>query len=233
LKKFLHRFLDEGRAGFTMTELLIVVFIVGLVAVVVIPNVGGGIAGTRTQIAARGLAQMAKYARNMALANQTEVELVVVSNGTLRVRAASGSLNFANRGRQEEGDLYGNAAMDAARSMGSEVGYAMGGGDGGEGGSALEASSESLAEMIEETKQFQNVEFVFEGYTDGAGRLISDREGGARGGSGRNGEGGEVVVGFRSNGVCKPCRFKVTSSRGNSLYVNIDMTGKAKVGEEF
>jgi len=226
----------EGReraAGFTLMELLIVLFIIGVVAMVVIPNVGGGLAGTRTQIAARGLAQMSKYARNMALANQTEVELVIGSNGTLRVRAAANSVNFSNRGQYDEGDLFGNAAMESARAMagagldaGSASNFMMGE---GEGSSARQSSTASLEASIALEKRFDGVEFVFQGHTDGAGRLLTEREIGK---ATQQDRGGETVVGFSSNGVGKPSLFKVTASRGSTLYVRLDMTGKGFVGVE-
>ena len=216
--------------GFTLMELLIVLFIIGVVAAVAILNVGGGLAGTRTQIAARGLVQMSKYARNMALANQTEVELVVGSNGTLRVRAAANSVNFSNRGGQEEGDLFGNAAMASARAMadaGSASSFMMGE---GEGSSARQTSTESLESSIALEKQFKDVDFIFEGHTDGAGRLLTERETGK--GKAASVGGNETVVRFTSNGVGKPSLFKVTASRGNTLYVRLDMTGKGHVGVE-
>ena len=197
-------------------ELIIVMVIIAAVAVMVVPNVGAGLGGTRAQIGARGLAQMSRYARSMALANQTGVELVVSSNGILRVRAADTSVNFANRGDTGAGDAYGNAAMASARTTA------------GEGGSARQASTASLASSIALEKKFENVNFAFEGHTDALGRLLTEREGGGRGAP----EGGEAVVAFRSNGVCKPCRFKVTTPNGHTLYVTLGTTGRGKVEAE-
>ena len=208
-------------------EMLLVLLVAGLLAAVVVPGIGGGLAGTRAQIAARGLAQMSRYARNMALANQTEVELVIVSNGVIRVRASSGSVNFANRGQpRDEGDLYGGAAMERARGMagGGAPDFMMGEG----GASARQASTASLESTIAQEKKFENVSFEFEGYTDGTGRLLSEREGGGKG----RAEGGEGVVRFHSNGTCKPCRFRVVAPHGAALVVNLAMTGKAAVEVE-
>jgi len=207
-------------------EMLIVMTIIAVVIVAVLPNVAASLGGTRAQIAARGLVQMSRYARSMALANQTEVEMVVSSNGVLRVRAAERSVNFANRGRQDgEGDAYGNAAMASARAM-AMTGMEEGGERGG-GGSARQASAASLESSIAQVKKFEGVNFTFEGYTDGTGRLLSEREGG-----GRAQEGGEAVVSFRSNGVCKPCKFAVTMPNGLTLYVTLGATGRGKVEME-
>jgi len=217
--KRINRIAGGGRnAGFTLMEMIIVMVIIGVVVAAVLPNVGAGLGGTRAQIAARGLVQMSRYARSMALANQTEVELVVSSNGLLRVRASQRSVNLANSGETGEGDAYGNAAMASAWATASTETT---------GGSARQASVESLEASIAQEKKFEHVNFVFDGYTDGLGRTLTEREGG-----GKTPEGGEAVVTFRSNGVCKPCRFAVVTQRGNTLYVSLGMTGKGKVEVE-
>jgi len=196
-------------------EMIIVMVILAAVVAVVVPNLGTGLGGTRTQIAARGLVQMSRYARSMALANQTGVELVVSSNGILRVRAAAGSVNFAGRGEME-GDAYGNAAMASAQAMASSG-----------GGSARQESTASLESSIALEKKFEQANFTFEGYTDGLGRMLTEREGG-----GVAREGSESVVLFRSNGVCKPCRFSVSTPNGITLHVTLGTTGKGKVENE-
>lgn len=195
-------------AGFSLMEMIIVMVIIAAIAVAVVPNVASGLGGTRTQIAARGLVQMSRYARSMALANQTEVELTVSSNGILRVRAAPHSMNFSNRGMPGENDAYGNAAMARAGGPG--------------GGSARQESAASLESAIALEKKFDQAEFAFEGYTDGLGRMLTGRED-------KGAEDRGSVVTFRSNGVCKPRRFLVSSPGGHSLHVSLGMTGKGKI----
>ena len=202
------------RTGFTMMEMLIVMTIIGVVAAVVIPNIGAGLSGSQVQIAARGLTQLSRYARNMALANQTEVELMLGSNGTLRVQASARSLNFANRSQQaDSGDLFGSAALSAARAQDAQ------------GGSARQSSSASLENSIRMEKTFDRVNFVYQGKTDALGRALTEREGGTK----TEEEGQAAVVKFASNGVCQPCKIKVESTRGDTLYVTLNATGKTKI----
>ena len=67
---------------------------------------------------------------------------------------------------------------------------------------------------------------MFECYVDGLGRELTEHEVGAKKASP---EESEKVVRFRSNGVCKPCRFLVKTSNGHALHVTLGMTGRGKV----
>src|SRR5512133_1227709 len=77
--------------GFTMVELLIVIVIIGVMAAMIGPTFTAGSDIARVKTASRGVIQMSRYARIMALLHQTPVELVYTSDGALRVeQVASG-----------------------------------------------------------------------------------------------------------------------------------------------
>lgn len=223
--------------GFTLIEMIIVIFIIGITAAVVVPNIGLGMSGTRAQIAARGLVQMSRYARNMALANQTEVELSIQSNGVLRVRALAAPAAPAGTETMED-DAFGSAAMAGAAAYGGggDTGVATGNnlmmGEGG-GASAAQSSQEAITLSIDMDQTYEHVSILFDGYTDGAGRLLpAERSKGSRVKSLEEEEREKNTLIFRSNGVCKPCRFRIETGRGDLLYVMLDMFGKGTIDTE-
>ena len=63
--------------AFTIIELLLVVAILGIMAAVLVPRLGGLMQSGQAATSARSVALLGRYARTMALANQMGVELVL------------------------------------------------------------------------------------------------------------------------------------------------------------
>ena len=71
MKKRCHNF------GFTLVELLLVILILGIMAAVVVPFMGGLLEGGKAAVGARSVAQLGRYARSMALSTQTPMDLIL------------------------------------------------------------------------------------------------------------------------------------------------------------
>jgi prepilin-type N-terminal cleavage/methylation domain-containing protein len=77
--------------GFTLVELLVVIVIIGIMGMIILPNFATGSDGTRLRTASRGVIQMVRYARTMAVLQQTPMALVISSTGEVRVEPRGGS----------------------------------------------------------------------------------------------------------------------------------------------
>ena len=78
------------RKGFTLVELLVVIVIIGIMGVMILPNFTAGSEGARLRTASRGIMQMVRYARTMAVLQQAPIDLVFSSTGEVRVERRSG-----------------------------------------------------------------------------------------------------------------------------------------------
>ena len=220
--------------GFTLVELLVVIVIIGVMLTMIGPSLTAGSDVARVKTASRGVMQMSKYARTMALLRQTPLELVFTSDGRLSVSPSAGG--GAGLVSSKSFAITNAAAAAAEREAASnEVAEAAvaGGGDSGNGGSAY-----VMADLAIE-KKYEQVTFVFEGYTDSfdAGRTESDES--ASSAQGEPSDTKEEVrqtfrVHYKSNGTCRPYKLKIVagSEGAFSMTVVVDMLGAAKIEED-
>ncbi len=118
----------KGRGGFTLVELLVVMVIVGVMALVILPSFGTGSDIARIKTASRGVMQMTRYARTMAVLYQTPMDLVITSDGELRVERRGGGAVGAvplPQAAAEEPAAAEPAGVASEGEAGGGAGYAM------------------------------------------------------------------------------------------------------------
>jgi len=250
------------RRGFTLFELLVVIVIMGVLVMMVGMAFSGGTDAVRVRTATRGVMQMSKYARTMALLHQTPLDLVFTSDGTLSVaevggessglvsESAFGVTNSAVAKQEEEA-----AAEGAATGKGATVDKAAAAA-GKEGTASGEAVSGGGAYVMADTaieKKYTLVTFAFDGYTDSVetkSRSKSSSSSRAVGRSSKSSseededeaavttvEGKDVKtfrIRYKSNGTCRPYRVKIGAEgdEASAVAVDIDMLGSATVEED-
>lgn len=221
--------ISRTKAAFTLVELLIVIVILGAMAAIVAPSLSTGSDYARLRSATRGVVQLSRYAKTMALLHQRPVDLVFASDGRLSVESAAAS-----------GEVLVSAAA-FGRSAGSEESAlepeeietpALAGEATASGGGSYRMAD------LELEQAYDAITYRFEGYTDtmdsGRGGLKSSSKG-ALFRSDLNDSDDEEVQSFRvhykSNGTCRPHRVKVIAGgdEGTFNVIEINMLGRAKV----
>ncbi len=215
------------RKAFTLVELLIVIIIIGVMAFVVGPSVTTGSDYARLKAASRGVVQLSRYARTMALLRQVPVDLVYASDGKLRVEpAAAVGEKLISADAFVRTNLLDEAEEIVTPSVRGESAAATAGG-----------SSYQMADL-EIEREYKQISFHFEGYTDtmdGGGRSGGLSPSWARGAPEEE-EGGSASfrVHYRSNGTCRPHRVRIVAG-GDDLefmVVDVNMLGVARVLRE-
>ncbi len=220
------------RCGFTMIELLMVIVILGVMVAMIGPAFTAGSDIARVRTAARGVMQMSRYARTMALLHQTPLDLVFTSDGHLSVAEVGGG----------GGGLVSAAAFGVTNASALVAAK--------EAGEPASVSDDAAAESggasyvmadLAIGKQYERAAFVFDGYTDSleekaGGETVSEEE------TEDAGQEKPVVrtfrVRYKSNGTCRPYRVKVAvaSETGvddaQALTVTVDVLGAARIEED-
>jgi prepilin-type N-terminal cleavage/methylation domain-containing protein len=209
--------------AFTLVELLLVIVIVGVLAAMVVPQFSAGIGGTRLQVEARAIAQAERYARTMALLHQAEVALTISTNGVLRV-AAAGAEAVVERSPEE--GLFPAAPAAGPTPDGVSVALLPGGdGEAPVVRPAGEVTATAFAEAIRIERVIERVTVRFLGYTDSA----PEQAGAAAEAVPDDDRTARIV--FRSNGTCRPHRFRLEDASGAALEVAVDILGTARIDE--
>jgi prepilin-type N-terminal cleavage/methylation domain-containing protein len=223
--------------AFTLIELLLVIVIIGVLTAIVAPQFSAGIGGTRLQVEARAIAQTERYARTMALLHQAEVELVIDTNNTMRVDAAPQAAEDRGGEMGDEEGARGGVPGPLEAPVRLSVPDPSAFGAGADGGSvevsapvvtqaAAVVTSQAFAGAIHVQHAFDRVNVRFLGYTDSETGTADAGSAGASGGSDE-----PVHIRFRSNGTCRPHRFRLEDASGAALEIQIDLLGSAKIDE--
>lgn len=220
--------MKKKRKGFTLIELLIIIVIIGVMAAVVMPSMSTGSDYARLRTATRGVVQLSRYAKTMALLHQRPVDLVFSSDGKLSVASAATSgdvlVSAAAFGRIAGAD---EAALDSDEIETPEFGE-------GETSSASGGGTYEMADL-EIERAYDNITFRFEGYTDtmdsGRGGVRPSSKGSGASDLSEDAEATSFIVHYKSNGTCRPHRVKVIAGGDESScnVISINMLGRAKV----
>lgn len=245
-----------ARAAFTLIELLLVIAIIGVLVAVVAPQLNVGMSGARVRTGAMAYMQASRYARTMAVLYQMETELMAETGGVMRVEARPSQAE--SRGPfQAPADEIADAAASAVGGSrpGSVSGKTRIGATGlpgpgtatktPGGASSLSAPKPSVfdeqtpeadvtaaelagegnaVEAIRVERVLDGVHIRFLGYTD-------ERE--DRSEMAMADEPESFRIRYRSNGICRPHRVRITDDAGQTIDLSVDMLGLAVVeGEE-
>jgi prepilin-type N-terminal cleavage/methylation domain len=250
----------KSAAAFTLIELLLVVMILGVIVAIAVPRVGPMVSGGSLRMGAREFAAVCKYARTMALLNQTPVDVTFTQGGAevkvaaQEIREASG-LGMSDLAALTNSTGYTEALLDTSArrraSLSGGFGIAMsrearedaewkgGGAESTNTMSILEeqtggevAATVSFADSINLTRKMENARLFFDEYADRVeSRSAYSRIAGTRQSFS---EGDAVAIRFRANGTARPCRVKVANAddEADFLTVAISQVGSVKIISE-
>ena len=226
------------RSGFTLLELLLVLAILGSLVAIVAPHIGAGMAGTELAAASRSLLQAAKYARTMAVLNQTEVELVLTSAKSetdfcqIEVRSAANAASYSEEAAGGTYDIYDATPADALVEEAPEEGDDA---NSPTNLSSAAASAKSFSEEVSASFKCRGITFLFESYDD----TIDEEEAATAGAASVPASGGldgeehedfpQIRVVFRNNGTCRPFTIRVNNGDEMAYLVRIDPIGRGRI----
>ena len=217
-----------------MVELLVVIVIMSVLLSIIVPSMGStDVARVRT--ATRGIMQVSRYARSMAVLRQETLYLEISSDGKLRVSGG------------KAGGGAGSAAPASASEDASDAGAPS---DRAETGGAVTQMSDVNTEKVYQQVRFQ-VELDEDALSDAERedetaleRVEVDRqpEDGERETPGEQAE--VVKIPYESNGRCLPYRVTVTpmvqsgdgeiaEGGADKAVLVVDRFGNVKVEEEL
>ncbi len=221
------------RRGFTMVELLVVIVIIGVMVMMVGPAFSTGSDVARVKTASRGVMQLSRYARSMALLHQTPIDLVFTSSGSLSVELAGGGGGEGLVSQTAFSVTNAAAAAAEAQEHEAAAAEAKAAEEAGTGGGTAYVMADVNVE-----KKYEQTVFTFEGYTDTIDEDRKARVPEAANEPEKSGTEEDAVQTFRvrykSNGTCRPYRVRVAAAGSESLamVVVIDVLGAAKIEDE-
>jgi type II secretion system protein H len=111
---------STGRSGFTLVELVAVMAIVAVLATMIVPRLGGTMAGAQLREQARGMLWMARYARETAATRRRECRLVVdPEHGSFRLEMEEDPQDHPGEFVPLAGALVGRRQLSGGVSFGT------------------------------------------------------------------------------------------------------------------
>lgn len=241
-----------GRGAFTLVELLLVVAILGILCALAVPTVSPMLSGGRLRMTAREFASAGRYARTMALLNQTPVDLVLDGeNHTFSVEARESvsdtavSIGYLSSLTNSAGSPIPQDAVQSSLSGGFGVAMSkneresmesLSGRDSPtnfvprffDASGAVMSDKASFADSVNIKRQTDGVTVRFDGYTDS----ISTRSAWERVSVDEADEDlfSTVRIRYHSNGTVRPYRVTVEADDGSgSLCVLVNRVGSPKI----
>lgn len=189
----------RSRYAFTLIELLLVLAIIGVIAAVTVPNIARSMRGSRRRTASRIVVMAGRYARSMAILQQSDVTLSFdVENASVSVALARNKQPKEieeDENDDEESDVSALGLYEEA-SLGSDE---------------PDKPVISLAGLPSIERKLEQISIV---------SVEVDGEGGR--------EGGGYAITYFSNGRCDPYSVELADQDGGIISIEVDAFGSAK-----